>query len=353
MSDIRCIGIGTGGGDVPGLNAVIRALVKAAILKYKWKVIGIPDGFDGLIWPERAFERTLKSVSGILPRGGTILGTTNRGNPFNYKTTQNGQESVRDISDQVIANAKKLGMDAIIAVGGDGSQKIALELFRKGVKIVAVPKTIDNDLCATDVTFGFDTAVTTATDEVDKIHTTAESHHRAMVIEVMGRDAGWIALHAGIAGGAPVILIPEIPFTMQNICDYMKQREGYGKRFTIVVIAEGIKLPPEMKHMGRGLPVGNMMGDVIGLLSRKDVLSVLGHIQRGGSPTPYDRVLATRFGVAAVDLIAAGGFGKTVCLKGEHIQAVDIVDAIGQMKAVEPHRELVQAARAIGICFGD
>ncbi len=255
MSDIRCIGIGTGGGDAPGLNAVIRALVKAAILKYKWKVIGIPDGFDGLIWPERAFELTLKSVSGILPRGGTILGTTNRGNPFKYKTTENGQESVRDISDEVIANAKKLGMDAIITVGGDGSQKIALELFHKGMRIVAVPKTIDNDLCATDVTFGFDTAVTTATDAVDKIHTTAESHHRVMVIEVMGRDAGWIALHAGIAGGAHVILIPEIPFTVQNICDYVKRREGFGKRFTIVVIAEGIKLPPrglqELKSRAR------------------------------------------------------------------------------------------------------
>jgi 6-phosphofructokinase len=261
---------------------------------------------------------------------------------------------VRDISDEVIANAKKLGMDAIITVGGDGSQKIALDLFHKGMKIVAVPKTIDNDLYATDFTFGFDTAVTTATDAVDKIHTTAESHHRVMVIEVMGRDAGWIALHAGIAGGAHVILIPEIPFTVQNICDYVKRREGYGKRFTIVVVAEGVQLPPEMKHMVRGLPVGNMVGDAIALISRKDVrISVLGHIQRGGSPTPYDRVLATRFGVAAVDLIAAGCFGKTVCLKGEHIQAVDIADAIGQMKSVEPHGELVEAARAIGICFGD
>jgi 6-phosphofructokinase 1 len=354
MSEIRCIGIGTGGGDAPGLNAVIRAAVKSAILKYHWKVIGIPDGFDGLIWPEKTFELTLKSVSGILPRGGTILGTTNRGNPFQYKSSQNGQECVRDISDQVISNAKKLGMDAIITVGGDGSQKIALELFQKGMKIVAVPKTIDNDLCATDVTFGFDTAVTTATDAVDKIHTTAESHHRVMVIEVMGRDAGWIALHAGIAGGAHVILIPEISFTVQNICDYVRRRDGYGKRFTIVVVAEGITLPLEMKHMVRGLPVGNMVGDAIALLSRKEVrVSVLGHIQRGGSPTPYDRVLATRFGVAAVDLIAAGGFGKTVCLKGEHIRAVDIADAVGQMKGIDPHGELVEAARAIGICFGD
>jgi len=183
VSDIRCIGIGTGGGDPPGLNAVIRAVVKSAILKYKWKVIGILDGLDALIWPERSVELTLKSVSGILPRGGTILGTTNSGDPFQYKTVENGQETVRDISDEVMANARKLGMDAVITVGGDGSQKIALELFQKGMKIVAVPKTIDNDLCATDVTFGFDTAVTTATDAVDKIHTTAESHHRVMVID--------------------------------------------------------------------------------------------------------------------------------------------------------------------------
>jgi len=354
VSEIRCIGIGTGGGDAPGLNAVIRAVVKSAILNYKWKVIGIPDGFDGLIWPERSVELNLKSISGILPRGGTILGTTNRGNPFQYKSCDNGQESVRDISDEVLANAKKLGMDAVITVGGDGSPKIALELFQKGMKIVAVPKTIDNDLCATDVTFGFDTAVTTATDAVDKIHTTAESHHRVMVIEVMGRDAGWIALHSGIAGGAHVILIPEIPFTLQNVCDYVQRREGYGKRFTIVVVAEGISLPPEMKHMSRSMPVGNMMGDAIALLSRKDVrVSVLGHIQRGGSPTPFDRVLATRFGVAAVDLIATGQFGKTVCLKGEHVRAVDIADAIGQMKSIDPRGELVGTARAIGICFGD
>src|SRR6266550_9396558 len=349
----RTIGICTGGGDAPGLNAVIRAAVKCAILKYQWRVIGIPDGFDGLIWPEKSFELTLKDVSGILPRGGTILGTTNRGNPFVYQVQENGREVTKDRSAEVIRNAEQMGIEGIIVIGGDGSQKIALELFDKGMKVVGVPKTIDKDLCATDVTFGFDTALTTATDAVDKIHTTAESHHRVMVIEVMGRDAGWIALHAGIAGGAHVILIPEIPFTVQNICDYVKRREGYGKRFTIVVVAEGIKLPLEMKHMLHGLPVGNMVGDAIGLISRKEVrVSVLGHIKRGGSPTAYDRVLATRFGVAAVDLIAAGGFGKTVCLKGEHIQAVDIADAIGQMKAVEPHGELVEAARAIASASG-
>ena len=354
MSDIRCIGICTGGGDAPGLNAVIRAAVKCAFLKYQWKVIGIPDGFDGLIWPERSRELTLKDVSGILPRGGTILGTTNRGNPFCYKTVENGHEVIRDISDEVIANAAKLGIDAIISIGGDGSQKIALDLFRKGMKIVGVPKTIDNDLSATELTFGFDTAVQTATECIDKIHTTAESHHRIMVVEVMGRDAGWIALEAGIAGGAHVILIPEIPFTVENICNYVTHREGYGKRFTIVVVAEGIKLPPELKQLSRGGSVGMLIGDAISLVSRKEVrVSVLGHIQRGGSPTPFDRVLATRFGVAAVDLIAQGGFGKMVCLQQERIKAVDIADAVGLMKAVDPQGELVRTARAIGICFGD
>jgi 6-phosphofructokinase 1 len=354
MPDIHCIGICTGGGDAPGLNAVIRAAVKAAILKYKWKVIGIPDGFEGLIWPKRSHELTLKDVSGILPRGGTILGTTNRGNPFKYKTVANGQEVVRDISDEVIANQQKLGIDAIISIGGDGSMKIAQDLFRKGMKIVGVPKTIDNDLSATEVTFGFDTALHTATDAVDKIHTTAESHHRVMVVEVMGRDAGWIALGAGLAGGAHIILIPEIPFTLEKICEHLALRERYGKHFTIIVVAEGIKLPAEMKHLSRTMAVGNMIGDAIALLAHKEVrVSVLGHIQRGGSPSPYDRILATRFGVAAVDLIAAGGFGKMVCLLQECIRAVDIADAVGRMKTVDPNGEIVRAARAIGISFGD
>lgn len=354
MSDIHCIGIGTGGGDAPGLNAVIRAAVKCAILKYKWKVIGIPDGFDGLIWPEKSRELTLKEVSGILPRGGTILGTTNRGNPFKYRTIVDGREVLRDISDEVIANARKLGIDAVITIGGDGSQKIAVELFAKGMKIVGVPKTIDNDLWATEVTFGFDTAVQTATDAIDKLHTTAESHHRVMVIELMGRDAGWIALQAGIAGGAHIILLPEIPFTVDKICRYIAQREAYGKRFTIVAVAEGIKLPPELRHMSRSSSIANLVGDAIGLMSRKEVrVSILGHIQRGGSPSSYDRVLASRFGVAAVDLIAAGGFGKMVCLQHGSIRAVDIADAVGQMKSVDPHGELVCAARAMGICFGD
>jgi 6-phosphofructokinase 1 len=354
MPDIRCIGIATGGGDAPGLNAVIRAATKAAILKYGWKVIGIPDGFDGLIWPEKSFELTLKEVSGILPRGGTILGTTNRGDPFHYKKTENGKEVQRDISCKVITNAAKLGIDAVISIGGDGSQKIAYELFKKGMKIVGVPKTIDNDLSATDVTFGFDTALHTVTDAIDKIHTTAESHHRVMVVEVMGRDCGWIALEAGIAGGAHVILIPEIPFTIEYICRIIKERTKQGKDFTIVVVAEGVKLPPELKENRRMSAVGNLIGGAIAKASRKEVrISVLGHIQRGGTPTPFDRVLGTRFGVAAVDLIAAGGFGMMVALRGDSIVSVDVAHAIGHLKSVNPNGEIVRAARAIGIGFGD
>src|SRR5258708_1644906 len=354
MSEIRCIGIATGGGDAPGLNAVIRAATKAAILKYGWKVIGIPDGFDGLIWPEKAFELTLKEISGILTRGGTILGTTNRGNPFHFKMVEDGKEITRDISDQVIANSRKLGIDATITIGGDGSQKIGHELFQKGMKIVGVPKTIDNDLSATQVTFGFDTALHTVTDAIDKIHTTAASHHRVMVVEVMGRDCGWIALEAGIAGGAHVILIPEIPFTIGHVCRYIGEREKTGKHFTIVVVAEGVKLPPELKENRRASSIGTLIGNAIASGAKKEVrISVLGHIQRGGSPSPFDRILATRFGVAAVDLIAAGGFGMMVALHGDSSVSVDGAHALGHLKSVDPKGGLVSAARAIGVGFGD
>ena len=354
MSDIRCIAITTGGGDAPGLNAVIRAATKAAILKFGWKVIGIPDGFDGLIWPEKAFELTLKEVSGILPRGGTILGTTNRGNPFRYRTMENGTEVTRDISDQVLANSRKLGIDAVITIGGDGSQAISYELFQKGLNLVGVPKTIDNDLSATDITFGFDTALHTVSDAIDKIHTTGASHHRVMVVEVMGRDCGWIAIEAGLAGGAHVILIPEIPFTVQRVCEHIADRERIGKRFTIVVVAEGVKPPAEFKENRRASSIGNLLGNAIAYGSNKEVrVSVLGHIQRGGSPSPFDRILATRFGVAAVELIAAGGFGRMVCLKGEHIESVEIQKAIGRLKMVDPDGELVRTARAVGIGFGN
>jgi 6-phosphofructokinase 1 len=247
-----------------------------------------------------------------------------------------------------------MGIDAVITIGGDGSQKIALELFQKGMNIVGVPKTIDNDLSATEITFGFDTALHTATDAVDKIHTTGESHHRIMVVEVMGRDAGWIALEAGIAGGAHVILIPEIPFTIDRICRHIAEREKYGKRFTIVVVAEGVTLPPELRENRRAGAVSNLIGNAIAAQSGKEVrVSVLGHIQRGGSPTPFDRILSTRFGVAAVDLIAQGSFGKMVCLRNQKIVAVDIAEAVGKLKSVDPQGQMVCTARAIGICFGD
>jgi ATP-dependent phosphofructokinase / diphosphate-dependent phosphofructokinase len=354
MSEIHCIGIATGGGDAPGLNAVIRAATRAAILGHKWKVIGIPDGFDGLIWPEKSFELTLERVSGILPRGGTILGTTNRGNPFSYKIEENGKEVVRDISDQVIANTKKLGIDAVITIGGDGSQKIGHELFLKGMKVVGVPKTIDNDLSATELTFGFDTALHTVSDAIDKIHTTAASHHRVMVVEVMGRDCGWIALAGGIAGGAHVILIPEIPFSIDNVCKSIADREKTGRDFTIVVVAEGVKLQNEFKEQRRASTVGNLIGNAIAHRSHKEVrVSVLGHIQRGGTPSPFDRVLATRFGVAAVELVAKREFGKMVALRAGSIVTVDLVSAIGRLKSVHPDGELVHTARAIGIGFGD
>ncbi len=359
---IRTIGISTGGGDCPGLNAVIRAATKAAILQHGWTVFGIADGFDGLIWPEKSRRLELKDVSGLLPRGGTILGTTNRGDPFGYKVVENGREVVKDMSDEVVRNARKLGIDAIIVIGGDGTQKIALDLFRRGVNVVGVPKTIDNDLASTEVTFGFDSALHTATDAVDKIHTTAESHHRTMIVEVMGRDAGWIALEAGIAGGAHVILIPEIPFRIETVCKFIERRTQYGKRFTVVVVAEGIKIPddwhPGFERERRARPrtgaVGNLIGDALGMRLKREVrVTVLGHIQRGGSPSPFDRILSTRFGVAAVDLIARGEFGKMVCLRQATVQSVDLAEAAASVKLVDPNGEIVRTARAIGISFGD
>jgi len=364
MGDIRKIAISTGGGDCPGLNAVIRGAVKNAILNYQWEVVGIHDGFDGLIkpGPKSLTPVTLETVSGILPRGGTILGTTNRGNPFAYKVMEDGKEVVKDISGLVIENAKKAGIDALIAIGGDGSQKIALELFKKGLKLVGVPKTIDNDLDATDVTFGFDTALHTATDAIDKLHTTAESHHRVMVVEVMGRDAGWIALEAGIAGAAHVILLPEIPFSMQKVCDFIKKRSSAGKAFSIVVVAEGVKAPHDLEakyaeekriYRGGGA-AGNLVGDAIGMITKRETrVTVLGHIQRGGSPSPFDRILSTRFGVEAVDMIARGEFGRIVVLKDGRIQNVPIEQAVDRMKGVDPNDEMVRIAKKIGICFGD
>jgi 6-phosphofructokinase 1 len=362
MAEIRKIGICTGGGDCPGLNAVIRAAVKTAILKYRYEVIGIRDGFDGLIWPEKSRPLLLNDVSGILPRGGTILGTTNRGNPFSYHISNDGHEAVRDFSDEVIHNAKVMGLDALIVIGGDGTQKIGLDLAAKGLSVVGVPKTIDNDLSATDVTFGFDSALHVATEAFDRIHTTAESHHRVMIVEVMGRDAGWIALHAGLAGGAHIILIPEIPFTIESVCAYIGQRHIFGKKFTIISLAEGVQVPEEIRKdvlrrygsIPKAISVGNLIGAAIASSSKKEVrVTVLGHTQRGGSPSPSDRILSTRFGVAAVDLIAQRGFLKMVALRGGRIEYVDIAEAIGKMKSVDPKGELVNTARSVGIHFGE
>src|SRR5712692_56776 len=252
-SSIHTIGVCNGGGDCPGLNAVIRAVVRTAIREYGWRVLGITNGFDGLIWPERTRELNLESVEGILPRGGTILGTTNRGNPFAYCLEERGQEVTRDYSAACLENWKRLGLDALVVIGGDGTLSIARDFGKRGWNVVGVPKTIDNDLSATEVTFGFDTALHVATDAIDRLHTTAEAHHRIMVIEVMGRNAGWIALYAGIAGGADVILIPEIPFTIENICEAVRKRERAGRSFSLVVVAEGVKLPAT-DALGKPIP---------------------------------------------------------------------------------------------------
>ncbi len=361
--DVKTIGISTGGGDCPGLNAVIRGVVKSAIGRYGWRVMGIEDGFDGLIWPGKCRELTLKHVSGILPRGGTILGTTNRGNPFAYKVEENGKTLVKDYSDRVIENARMIGLDALVVIGGDGTLKIGLDLFRKGLPLVGVPKTIDNDLSVTDQTFGFDTAVQTATEAIDKLHTTAESHHRIMILEVMGRDAGWIALHAGIAGGAHIILIPEIAFALENIQRSVREREQEGSKYSLIVVAEGVKqidgkpisqVAEERRIGPRGGSISNTLAECIGAACRRETrVTVLGHIQRGGSPSPFDRVLSSRFGVGAVELVARREFGRMVCLRGARIESTSLEEAVGVMKAVDPNDELVRTAKSLGIRFGD
>jgi ATP-dependent phosphofructokinase / diphosphate-dependent phosphofructokinase len=359
MGPMFTIGVANGGGDCPGLNAVIRGVVKAGIHIHGWRVLGISNGFDGLIWPEGCHELTLESVSGILPRGGTILGTTNRGNPFAYRRVEDGKESIRDYSGLCIENVRRLGLDALVVIGGDGTLRIARDFAHKGLHVVGVPKTIDNDLSATEVTFGFDTALHVATDAIDRLHTTAESHHRIMLIEVMGRDAGWIALHSGIAGGADVILIPEIPFTIENICAGIQRREKTGRAFSLVVVAEGIKLPshdPLGKPIPPALPgnVANVLAFSLRELMKKEIrVTVLGHVQRGGSPSPFDRILATRFGVCATDLVARGEFGRMVCLRSGGIESVALDEALDAPKRVDPHGDYVHAARAVGISFGD
>ena len=362
MGKVRRIGILNGGGDCPGLNAVTRAVVRSGTYRHGWEVFGIFDSFDGLIWPNKSKLLAPAQVRGILPLGGTILGTTNRGNPFAYRSKSNGRSKVSDYSHRVVEGFRSLQLDAVVVVGGDGTLKIALEFHRRKLPLVGVPKTIDNDLSATEITFGFDTALHTATDAIDKIHTTAESHGRIMVIEVMGRDAGWIALQAGIAGGADVILIPEIPFTLQKICAKLKRRESQGSKFSLIVVAEGAKIqagdPVVRKYANSALlkkhSIGNIVGQLISRSTGREVrTTVLGHLQRGGSPSPFDRILSTRFGVAATDLIAKKKFGFMVCLKSGKIDSVPLQRAVGRMKTVPPRSDIVAAARAVGISLGD
>jgi len=357
------IGVLTGGGDCPGLNAVLRAVVKTAILNHGWDVIGIEEGFEGLLSPGKTHPLTLKDVRGLLPRGGTILGSTNRGNPFEYRQVKGKKAAVVDNSDVAMKAYKKLRLDALIVIGGDGSLKIAQRFFEKGMNVIGVPKTIDNDLMSTDSTFGFRTAVMTATEAIDKLHTTAESHHRAMVVEVMGRYVGWIAVESGLAGGADIILIPEIPYDIKKVCAKIHKRNELGSKFSIVVVAEGAKplggdvtvlTPKKSGHLVERLGgVGNCVAAEIeertGVETR---VTVLGHLQRGGTPTPFDRNLSTRFGVAAVDLVKEGMFGRMVCYRNFQIESVRIQEAVGAFKAVDPDGQLVRTAEAIGISFG-
>jgi phosphofructokinase-like protein len=356
------IGILTGGGDSPALNAVIRAAVKTAV-GFGWEVVGIEEGFEGLVHC-RTRPMSLASVSGILHLGGTILGTTNAANPFCYPVVGEGGRNVEcDISDTAVGNFQKLGLDALIVIGGDGTLAIAEKLYEKGIPLVGVPKTIDNDIGGTVVTFGFDTAVNTARDALDKLHTTAESHRRVLVVEVMGRYAGWIALHSGIAGGADIILIPEIPYDPDKVAHSIMVRERLGKHFSIVVVAEGASqiggglIHVEAKPVGREQRLGGIGERVASMISeltgKETRLVVLGHLQRGGAPTTFDRVLGTRFGAAAARLIRKGAFGRMVALLPPDVESVPIREAIGRLKTVPLDSDTLLSAREIGICFGD
>jgi ATP-dependent phosphofructokinase / diphosphate-dependent phosphofructokinase len=368
MSSIRRIGILTGGGDAPGLNAVIRAVTKSAILEHGWSVIGFRNGFEGCISGEFD-ELDLMSVRGILPRGGTILGASNRCNPFSYQHTASGETEPRDHSDDVIQRFNDLGIDAVVVIGGDGTMSISHELARKGVQVVGVPKTIDNDVRGTKVTFGFDTAVTTATDAIDKLHTTAESHHRVMIVELMGRTAGWIALYAGVAGGADIILIPEIGFEIDCICEKIERRARLGSYFTIIAVAEGARpahgeaiyqkighLEYEKRFGGIGVWLEQELN---GRLEQEVRSVVLGHLQRGGEPTARDRALGTMMGTFAVDILASGDTGRMVSISRDpmgqsstDMMSVPLVVATRGPRHVPLSHPLIRSANLIDVCVG-
>jgi phosphofructokinase-like protein len=367
---IRSIAVMTGGGDCPGLNAVIRAVVKTAINKYRLEVWGVQDGYLGLI--ENRMDRlAYNDVSNILTVGGTILGTSNTANPFRFPSpTRSGAAGLekssiqyKDVSDDCLRVLEARGVDALICIGGDGTMATAAQFAKKGLTIMGVPKTIDNDLYGTDVTFGFDTAVTTAAEAIDKVHTTASSHHRVMIVEVMGRYAGWIALHAGVAGGADVILIPELPYTPAKICDCVLARSRRGKRFSIIVAAEGAKAkggqmvvsktiagsPDPIRLGGIGPKLADEIAECTGLECRA---VILGHVQRGGTPTPYDRVLATNFGHTALELLMKGLKNHLVVLKDGRYSSIPLARVAGRTKTVPRNHVLIRAAVAVGTSFG-
>lgn len=358
------IGLLTGGGDCPGLNAVIRAVTRTAVGRFGATVVGIEDGFEGL-YAGRMRELGYGDVAGLIAEGGTVLGTTNKGDPWHFpQAGPDGEVVITDVSQQVAERVREAGLDVLVVVGGDGSMHIAQRFEALGVRVVGVPKTIDNDLSATDTTFGFDTAVAIVSEAIDRLQTTASSHHRVMVIEVMGRYAGWIALAGGLAGGADTILIPEIPFRWDAVFRHVNQRAQRGRRFSIVCVAEGARLPDggevlrgldqrrtDARQLGGiGAVVARMIEEGTGLETR---VTVLGHLQRGGSPTAYDRVLATRFGVAAAECACRGDSGVMVALRGTQIVPVPIGDAIASLRTVPPDHPLVQAARSVGTRFGD
>src|SRR2546423_900746 len=357
------IALSTGGGDAPGLNAVIRTVVLSAMSR-GWEVLGIKRGFAGLLGEDDVVALTRDSVRGIAHLGGTILRTTNRGNPFKWpRKRSDGTFEEVDRSDEMIVNARQLGIEAVIAIGGDGTLAIADQLSDKGMKVVGVPKTIDNDVAGTITTFGFDTAVNTALEAIDKLHTTAESHDRVLVIEVMGRHAGFIALHAGLAGTADVILIPEIPYDLTRICEKIAARSRSGRHFSIVVIAEGASPRGEAHAIrGKSMPgqavrvggVAERLAEEIQDITKKETRSlILGHLQRGGQPTGYDRLLAVRFGGAAVRAVAEEKWDHMIALQSPHIVTVPLADVLKTPKRVEIDHDTVLTARATGISFGD
>jgi len=356
------VAINTGGGDCPGLNAVIRSVVKRATVQLDWKVIGIKDSFDGILGSRiDVIELDRDTVAGALTKGGTILGSTNRGNPFNFDKEHSGQG--KDLSTLVSERLATFNCEGLIALGGDGTMSICHQLSQKtGLKIVGVPKTIDNDLKGTDITFGFNSAVEFATQAVDRLHSTAESHHRIMVVEVMGRDAGFIALHAGVGGGADAILIPEVPFDLQVVAAKVLDRQSFGRYFSIVVVAEGARendknpiydslVGSGSEHLGGiGRYVAEKLHEMTGIDAR---YTVLGHLQRGGVPTAFDRILATRLGNHAVELVERGEWGRLVVMRNNHITSIPLEEAVDGTRQVSMDCDLVHAARGLGIVFGD